>query len=281
MSLSRKFILNYFSPHSSESLTNAIRYEVGESTSGSRESSPDPAPRAKDSTSSWVHLIDGLYKLATTLYTFGLHLLLYKQMAFRFGNLPRQEKVMSPCDRALEVMTGDFAGYDHWNANITQITRMWKIVRKGCAFIVPISLAFFQVSGVSNNIYARTTALSACLCSGAGLVASNWYLFMRPSLRTRRMRRKWIEASRSLKAANSADFWVIYSQPISSLAWSTVFCVITIFIAVWTNRSDAMLSTTSTSQLDWSVVTSAVFLTVLILAQAVQIYRGMRFFSQK
>ncbi|KDR78766.1 hypothetical protein GALMADRAFT_1365217 [Galerina marginata CBS 339.88] len=230
MSLSRNFILNYFSRPSSESFTNAIHHEVGRSTSGSRESNADPAPRAKDPTSNWAHLVSGVYKLATTLYTFGLHLLLYKQMAFRFGNLPRQTNAMSPCDRALELMTGDFAGYDHWNANITQITRMWKIARKGCAFIVPISLALFQ-------------------------------------------------ASRSLKAAESVDFWVFYSQPISSLVWSTFFCGVTIFIAVWTHRSDAISE--STGQLDWSVVTSAAFLTLLIVVQAVRIHRGMKFFSQK
>ncbi|KDR78763.1 hypothetical protein GALMADRAFT_1268179 [Galerina marginata CBS 339.88] len=102
-----------------------------------------------------------------------------------------------------------------------------------------LSLASLQINGVSSNILSRTTALSACLCSGTGLVASNWYLYMKSSLRTRQMKTKWIEASQSVKTKNSIDFWTCLALPASCLAWSMVFCFATLLEVTWINTVKA------------------------------------------
>ncbi|KDR78774.1 hypothetical protein GALMADRAFT_154703 [Galerina marginata CBS 339.88] len=169
MSLSQNRLLETSAQQPPLSLVHNTRRGVFELSPGRLDSTPGFATSANMATRSRFKLIFSnfwtqLYILAMTLSTFGLHHLLYKQMAFPSTRLSGRMNSMNSCDRALDIKaTGFISGYDQWSSNIKQMIRIWRIVRKGCALLVPLSLALFQVSGVNNNIYARATALAAFL----------------------------------------------------------------------------------------------------------------------
>ncbi|KDR78609.1 hypothetical protein GALMADRAFT_244061 [Galerina marginata CBS 339.88] len=214
-----------------------------------------------------------------TLFALGLDYLICRDMAFPSIALSRRMRAMDVRDRALDVSAGGLiSGHDQWNQNIVRITRMWAIAFTGCMLVVPLSLALFQVNGVGDNAYTRTTALSAFLVSCAGLVSSSWYLFNRSKLKTRGMKEEWIEASCSRDTRASIDFWVFLTAPISCLARSAVFCLGTICIVVWMDTGDS--SAVSGKSRSSSTMT-AVFLTLVMIGEIIQILRGMGFIIKK
>ncbi|KDR78753.1 hypothetical protein GALMADRAFT_224006 [Galerina marginata CBS 339.88] len=198
------------------------------------------------------------YKLTMTLYAFGFCWIYCREMAFD-----------------VDVLV---TGYNQWNRNVPQIIRTWKMARRASAMFLPLSIALFQVGGISNNIYTRTTALSACLTASAGLFASHGYLLLTSNLGSRRVKNRWIEASQSLQPRESVDFWVFLALPVGCVAWSIFFCNATICMTMWTKPGD---SPPINAPIDPSVITSAVFLSMLTAVQAIQLSRGMIFFGKK
>ncbi|KDR81159.1 hypothetical protein GALMADRAFT_1358300 [Galerina marginata CBS 339.88] len=81
-----------------------------------------------------------------------------------------------------------------------------------------------------------------------------------------------IQASCSVKSRKSIDFWTCLALPASCFAWSVVFCVATVLGVTWMN------SVKVPCEIDPSVAStiSAVFLTVFIVGQVVQVYRGVK-----
>ncbi|KDR78606.1 hypothetical protein GALMADRAFT_277992 [Galerina marginata CBS 339.88] len=216
-----------------------------------------------------------------TLFTLGLDRLIFKNMAFPCKELSHRMRAMDVHghDRALGVSAGRLiTGENQWNENVVRITRMWAIAFTGCMLVVPLSLSFFQIDGVGDNVYTRTTALSALLVSCSGLVSSSWYLFNKSNLRTRGMKEEWIEASRSRDTKASIDFWVFLTAPISCLARSSVFCLATICIVMWMDTGD---SSAVSGKSGSSSTTTAVFLTMLIIGETIQMIRGMGFLNKK
>ncbi|KDR78605.1 hypothetical protein GALMADRAFT_137642 [Galerina marginata CBS 339.88] len=215
-----------------------------------------------------------LYKLVMTGLALGLDRLVCRNMALPFIALSGTDR-LAPMDvrnRALDVSAGD----NQWSKNVDRITRMWAIAFTGCMLVVPLSLALFQINGVGDNVYTRTTALSAFLTSCAGLVSSSWYIFNRSRLRTRGMKEEWTKASRSRGTRASIDFWVLLTAPISCLARSAVFCLATICIVVWMDTASGDSSAVG-GKSGTSATMTAVFVTVLIIGETIQIFRGMGF----
>ncbi|KDR78770.1 hypothetical protein GALMADRAFT_1268350 [Galerina marginata CBS 339.88] len=213
-----------------------------------------------------------------SLYTLGLCLLFKRHMAFRCQAFSRRMCAMDPCDRNLDVDVGGFiSGQHQWTRNLSQITKTWMITRKGSVLLLPLSLAFFQVNGVSDSVFARTTALSACICSITGLVSSNWYLASESSFSARRIRQLWITASYSPGAMESVDFWVFVSFPLSAITWSFCFCIATIFFITWTRSADVL---DVSSRTGLSFTTTAGFITVLTASHIVQMYRATKFLRE-
>ncbi|KDR82175.1 hypothetical protein GALMADRAFT_135536 [Galerina marginata CBS 339.88] len=225
------------------------------------------------------------YAATMTLYTLGFDLLYYDELAFLPRRLSRQTNLGDADNFNLDFDTNRLISeVRQWSQILVKMVKTWKVVRNACILEVPLSLAFFQVNGVNSNIYARTSALSACVCSSAALVACSLYSSLLSGPANRRLRRKWLEASRSLNTRGSIDFWVFFAWPISSLVWSIVFSISAIGIAVWTSAPDVPAidaASAGRGRIDASVVTSAVFLTVLIIVQVIQVYRGVKFFREE
>ncbi|KDR78776.1 hypothetical protein GALMADRAFT_137782 [Galerina marginata CBS 339.88] len=207
-----------------------------------------------------------------SFYSFGLGFIFQRRMAVSSCFLPHPICTKSLCDQRLDIKAGGLIfGYNQWNENLLHMKRLWTIMRKICVLLIPLSLAFFQVNGVGDNFYVRTSALSSCISSSAGLFISNWYLIRSLSFTSKEIRREWVKASRSLRTKETTDFWVFISLPISCVARAIFFCLATIVFVTWTNETNV-----PSSQAMDTFVASALFLTCLMTLELLQTYRAIK-----
>ncbi|KAF8972105.1 hypothetical protein BDZ97DRAFT_1011644 [Flammula alnicola] len=190
-----------------------------------------------------------------------------------------------------------FLVHAKWYRLVRKLMKVWKLVRLGCALLLPLSIAFLQLDSVINNVLGRTTAISAFIFSSTGLALSCLYMATKSTFSDRRFRNKWVEActfpnkymfdvtmvlqaSRSgLETMEAVEFWALLALPLSSLVWSVLFCVSTILIVVWTEQNGRGILTNGDYNVGQAAfVSSATFLTTLTLTIIAQIYRAVKMF---
>ncbi|KAF9541670.1 hypothetical protein CPC08DRAFT_803284 [Agrocybe pediades] len=103
--------------------------------------------------------------------------------------------------------------YQQWETNVRMLMESWRTVRNG------LSLSFFQIDGVSDDIVSRTAALSALILSGIGLISTTVYHAKKSSLMDRRARQRWIKASHDISTPEALRFWFGVAYPAACLAW--------------------------------------------------------------
>ncbi|KAF8966028.1 hypothetical protein BDZ97DRAFT_1917736 [Flammula alnicola] len=175
-----------------------------------------------------------------------------------------------------------FLVHAKWHRLVRKLMKVWKLVRLGCALLLPLSIAFLQLDSVFNNVLGRTTAISAFIFSSTGLALSCLFIASKTTFNDRNFRNKWVEVSRSgLETMEAVEFWALLALPLSSLVWSVLFCVSTILIVVWTEQNGRGILTNGDYNVGQAAfVSSATFLTTLTLTIIAQIYRAMKMFRR-
>ncbi|PPQ85794.1 hypothetical protein CVT25_002865 [Psilocybe cyanescens] len=172
----------------------------------------------------WGHFSLLLYSALAVVHTFGLHLLLYNNMACAKSRLrenspieldesrprPRQD-----CEANLTALNSEIQFREQWDRYMTWLVKAWSIICTGCIILLPFPLGFFQIPGIDGNIYARTAVLSMLICSGIGLMTAGFYLQMASKFKSTGFMKEWMKASQGLNNRHSVDFWTCLCLPIS------------------------------------------------------------------
>ncbi|KAF9567666.1 hypothetical protein CPC08DRAFT_719311 [Agrocybe pediades] len=108
------------------------------------------------------------------------------------------------------------------------MSRIWRLVSILCGILLPLSIAFLQVNGVAENIVTRTLTLSAAVFASSGLLTSGLYVCNKARFQSKKLGKKWKQASENHRSSESVEFWALLALPLSSLIWSAICCICTV-----------------------------------------------------
>ncbi|KAF8966033.1 hypothetical protein BDZ97DRAFT_1756755 [Flammula alnicola] len=164
-----------------------------------------------------------------------------------------------------------------WKVVTRDLIKVWALCTTEAYLVLRLSLALLQIPGVTESTLARTSTISACVCSGSAFLLSAMFISMRSKLNCGRIAHLWIEASPSLSAPKALIFWTTLASPMSYLIWSLLFCILTLLVVSWNRYIGGGPSPDGGNSADTKAafITSGVFLTSLIVGTVVQVRRAI------